>query len=94
MMGSDFRVPCPLTEFRTEIGVHSWFAYRWVPARTSGECWESYFCFRCRADGLGGITDAGCRRFFACATLAAWTSPNDHPWVAGGLAAVLCLSFV
>jgi hypothetical protein len=22
-----------------------------VPARTSGECWESYFCFRCCADG-------------------------------------------
>jgi len=28
---------------------------------------------------LGGITNAGSRRFFVSATLAAWTSRNDHP---------------
>src|SRR5438094_2827787 len=37
-------------EFRTEIGAQSGFGHRCVPAHTSGVCWESYFCFRCRAD--------------------------------------------
>src|SRR5438132_12241353 len=37
-------------EFRTETGFLSAFAHRCVPSHTSGECWESYLCVRCRAD--------------------------------------------